>query len=541
MRERIRTRSTRRSRSRPRPAPARRRCSSSASSTSSRRGRTTVDRIVAVTFTEKAAGELKLRLRAELEARAAAAAAARRRRARARRRRSPTSSRRTSARSTPSAPTCCASVRSRRGVDPRFAMLTEPQARAALRRGVPRLAAGAARGAAAGRPPRAAAAQLRRRRRADRAGSSARRGRWPSGATSPAPWRARRVRSARRASTRWSRELAAFARADATRRPTAQDRALSSRHRAGAPRSPARSTLAEQRAAARSTTASKRGSSTSARGGSANRGPGGRPRRTRKGVPRAEVLDAHAALVARARRVSSATPTPISRRCLRDELADGRRRATRRPRRARGALDFLDLLVRARDLVRDDADGARARSSSASRTSSSTSSRTPIRCRPRSCCCSRPTIPAMPRLARGAARARQALPRRRSEAVDLSLPPRRRRHLRGGARSSCARHGAACLTLRDAASARVPAIQRAVNAAFAPRMTGDARRRAGAATCRSRRCAPTRRRSRRVVALPVPRPLGWRGQVDEDGDRRVAARCRRRVRRLAGARRAAGR
>ena len=36
-------------------------------------GRTTVDRIVAVTFTDKAAGELKLRLRAELEkARAAA-------------------------------------------------------------------------------------------------------------------------------------------------------------------------------------------------------------------------------------------------------------------------------------------------------------------------------------------------------------------------------------------------------------------------------------------------------------------------------------
>ena len=32
-----------------------------------RAGRTTLDRIVAVTFTEKAAGEMKLRLRAELD------------------------------------------------------------------------------------------------------------------------------------------------------------------------------------------------------------------------------------------------------------------------------------------------------------------------------------------------------------------------------------------------------------------------------------------------------------------------------------------
>src|SRR5438874_13803553 len=36
-------------------------------------GRTTVDRIVAVTFTDKAAGQLKLRLRAELENERAAA------------------------------------------------------------------------------------------------------------------------------------------------------------------------------------------------------------------------------------------------------------------------------------------------------------------------------------------------------------------------------------------------------------------------------------------------------------------------------------
>ena len=79
-------------------------------------GRTTVERIVAVTFTEKAAGELKLRLRAELETRRQAAATAGDVPSRRSRwpRRSPTSNRRTSAPSTRSAPTCCASARSRR-------------------------------------------------------------------------------------------------------------------------------------------------------------------------------------------------------------------------------------------------------------------------------------------------------------------------------------------------------------------------------------------------------------------------------------------
>ena len=119
-------------------------------------GRATMVEIVAVTFTEKAAGELKLRLREALEQRA--------------RRRAPT-------------PTCatrleqaletleeahvntihgfCAELLRERPVearvDPLFAVLTEPQAGAALRARVPRLAAGGAAGSAGGRAPRAAA------------------------------------------------------------------------------------------------------------------------------------------------------------------------------------------------------------------------------------------------------------------------------------------------------------------------------------------------------------------------------------------------
>ena len=67
-----------------------------------------------------------------------------------------------------------------------------------------------------------------------------------------------------------------------------------------------------------------------------------------------------------------------------------------------GALDFLDLLLVARNLVRDNAACARG-FSSAARASSSTSSRTPTRCRQRSSCCWPPTIPPKPT---GAARGR---------------------------------------------------------------------------------------------------------------------------------------
>ena len=75
-------------------------------------GRATMVEIVAVTFTEKAAGELKLRLREELERtrRRHDRRGPRSPRARARRR----SRRRTSTPSTASAPSCCASARWKR-------------------------------------------------------------------------------------------------------------------------------------------------------------------------------------------------------------------------------------------------------------------------------------------------------------------------------------------------------------------------------------------------------------------------------------------
>ena len=50
-----------------------------------------------------------------------------------------------------------------------------------------------------------------------------------------------------------------------------------------------------------------------------------------------------------------------------------------------GALDFLDLLLKTRDLIRDDAE-ARQAFSSASGEYLWTSSRIPIRCRLKSCC-----------------------------------------------------------------------------------------------------------------------------------------------------------
>ena len=81
-------------------------------------GTTTVDRIVAVTFTEKAAGELKLRLRAKLDAeRMKLSSVSTRKAPRVARiwtRRWPIWSRRTSARFMASARTCCASGRWKR-------------------------------------------------------------------------------------------------------------------------------------------------------------------------------------------------------------------------------------------------------------------------------------------------------------------------------------------------------------------------------------------------------------------------------------------
>ena len=107
------TSSTRTSASRPAPGPARRPCSSSGSSNLLASGRVTVDQLVVITFTEKAAAELSTRVRDALERRAAAGRRARS--ASGWRRRRATSTGRTSRRSTASRRRCCASARSRRG------------------------------------------------------------------------------------------------------------------------------------------------------------------------------------------------------------------------------------------------------------------------------------------------------------------------------------------------------------------------------------------------------------------------------------------
>ena len=112
-------------------------------------------------------------------------------------------------------------------------------------------------------------------------------------------------------------------------------------------------------------------------------------RRSRRVQPRGRPTTAHQALVLQLdifRRDADADLAAL----LRDELRAASS-ATAALKTQRGALDFLDLLLRARDLVRDDDDVRAATSRRGSRASSSTSSRTPIRCRPSCCCCSRPT------------------------------------------------------------------------------------------------------------------------------------------------------
>ena len=199
------------------------------------------------------------------------------------------------------------------------------------------------------------------------------------------------------------------------------------------------------------------------------------------------------------------------RRLLRDDLwpvvdaLRGAQEPRRLPRLPRPAL-------RARDLSATTPTCAPT-AGAASPTSSSTSSRTPTRSRRRSCCCSRADDPAETRLARGPAGARQALPGRRPEAVDLPLPPRRRRRsTRREARAS-SRAAREVVQLRRSFRA-VPASRR--------RSTPPSRRACGERLDASQ--ADVRRRSRRPrprsrtqpasVALPVPAPYGDYGTAD---------------------------
>ena len=375
-------------------------------------------------------------------------------------------------------------------------MLTEPQARALFGARVPRLAPGAAGGAAAG------VRRALRRRSYDDAGPIGRleRAAWTLAEWRDfaAPWRPRRsIGGARRRAGRASCRVRAAdgRRPTPGRRPVRQHRA---RRGALAHR---RCELSEQVAAARlrrargaagrdsltrKFTEPRTGRRTSAVRQGRAAAAGARRARGAGGAPRGVQRDADADLAAR----------------LHDELA--RRSTPTRSAKARaGALDFLDLLLRARDLVRDSDDGARrvpgalhapvrrrvpghrsaaGRDPAAARRRRSRRDATGARCGRRRASCSSSAI----RSSRSTA-----------SAAPTSASTRR-------CASSCARHGAACVELRSSFRA-VPEIQRAVNAAFAPLMTGDA----VAVQADYVPLAPSARRivgQPAVVALPVPQP-----------------------------------
>ena len=101
-------------------------------------------------------------------------------------------------------------------------------------------------------------------------------------------------------------------------------------------------------------------------------------------------------------------------------------------------------------------------------------------------------------------------------------------------REQLRRHGAACVALRSSFRA-VPEIQHAVNAAFAPRMTGDPVA-VQAHYVPLAAVRPPQTGQPAVVALPVPKRADLAGPADEAVARREPARRRRRLHPLAGAR-----
>ena len=329
---------------RPAPAPARPRCSSTASRRCVRSGaRARSTEIAAVTFTENAATTMKLRLRERLErARADAAAPEAERGARRARPRRPGAGAGL-APSTPSARRSCRSGRSSAACVPGFRTADEAEADAALRRGLGGVA-GRAPGRGRRRPAEALDARdpargrrgLRRAHVAARPRPHAPRAARPRAARRPrtrptrAPWRAS-CSSRRRARARCA-EAAADGDALAGR---ALERSRPSRSRAGSWRATRSSSACSAcpRAA--------QGPAAPARDWRAGRGARGRARPSSAGV-----AGRRDALEGRPRR---RTCTAGAGRRLRRRAA----RATRRRRRERGVLDFLDLLVKARDALRD--------------------------------------------------------------------------------------------------------------------------------------------------------------------------------------------
>ena len=313
--------------------------------------------IVAVTFTEKAAGELKLRLREALEHDA--------------RRRRPTtrcaigSSRRSRTLEEAHVNTIhgfCAELLRERPVeacvDPLFAVLTEPQADRILRPGVPRLAAGGAAESAGRGAPGAAADRARpvvRRRATATArsiGCAAPAGRWPSRATFRSPWE--RPPFDRDARDRSAGRGAAPARRALRQRPRHSATTCSIDTRRG----PASEPSDQARAVASATTistAGKRGWSTSC-ATAACRGRARAPATsTARTSPAPRCSAARDALFTDLQQFKQGCGRRSRGRA--PAGAGGRHRSlsgAQEPRSARSI--SADLLARARDLIRDNAE-----------------------------------------------------------------------------------------------------------------------------------------------------------------------------------------
>ncbi|MEO5820238.1 MAG: UvrD-helicase domain-containing protein [Vicinamibacteraceae bacterium] len=462
-------------------------------------GRTTVERIAAVTFSEKAAGELKLRLRAELETRRQAA---------------------TRAGATASAAalaaalanleqahvstihTFCADLLRERPVeariDPRFTMSTEPQARALfgavfndwLRA---RLEA----------PPPGVRRALRRRSFGDDG---------PIGRLERAAWTLTEWRDFTSA---W--DPGAFdqvARVDAL-----ADDVFAFARLADEPADHQDALFLDTEAARRvagEVTVSEQVRPRDYDGLEAqlvalDSYKFKRPRTGRKtnpyarGVSRQQVLDSHASLVTRIEAFRCDADADLAAR-LRDELAtaiDAYEAAKARI----GALDFLDLLVRARDLVRDSADVRAAFQRRFTHLFVDEFQDTdPLQAEILLLLAADDASETQWRAVRPVAGKlfvvgdpKQSIYRFRR--ADVGIYESVREQLRG--------HGAACVALRSSFRA-VPDIQRAVNAAFAPRMTGDATAvQASYVPLAPVRSAPAGQPA--IVALPVPRVRMWNG------------------------------
>ena len=353
-------------------------------------------------------------------------------------------------------------------------------------------------------------------------GSGAPRASWPSGATSTARGGATRSIATRRCSRVVARvhELATLSASPASDARSAVSwtpapiRELSSRHR---DRDALRLRLIP--------TAGKRASIDLAQNRNVRRARRGRERAYGAGVTRDGVWAAYESLMNELDAFQRAADCDLAA-LLHEELR-GVDRAIRGAQAAAPARSISSTCCCARAICSRSMRRSAGRFSRASRISSSTNSRTPIRCRPRSCCCWQPTI--RPNATGAASR------RCPASCSSSAIPKQAIYRFR---RADVETYQEVCELLESRGAKRAflhtsfratPAIQHAVNAAFAPLMTAIARRcRRSTSGCRPHR--PESAGQPSVVVLPVPEPYGQRrvaGYAIEkslpDGRRRVRA------------------